>query len=119
MNSDAVRLRLQEERERVLYVRDAASRLHTEVANSDGDTLTPDALTSEKATETIGRELDESVASHAEVELEEIEAALARLDAGTYGFCQECGLPISDDRLEILPATRHCVDDQAKLQRHR
>ncbi len=45
------------------------------------------------------------------------DAALARLDAGAYGICEECGKPITDARLEALPAARFCVDDQAKLAR--
>jgi len=39
-----------------------------------------------------------------------IEAALQRLDAGDYGFCEECGENIPAKRLEIDPATERCVD---------
>ncbi len=39
----------------------------------------------------------------------EVEAALGRMDAGTYGLCQRCGLPIPEERLEALPATRLCI----------
>ncbi|MGH9067149.1 MAG: TraR/DksA family transcriptional regulator [Acidimicrobiales bacterium] len=42
-------------------------------------------------------------------ELGEIEDALARLAAGTYGKCEVCGRPIPVERLEALPATRRCV----------
>ncbi|TNM26074.1 TraR/DksA family transcriptional regulator [Streptomyces sedi] len=41
--------------------------------------------------------------------LEDIDAALARLDAGTYGDCQGCAAPIPAGRLEILPHARLCV----------
>lgn len=41
----------------------------------------------------------------------EVEAALERLAAGTYGTCEACGRPISAERLDALPATRFCVDD--------
>jgi len=44
-------------------------------------------------------------------------AAAHRLDRGTYGTCQACGRPIGDERLEALPATRFCVEDQAKAER--
>ncbi|MDF1605664.1 TraR/DksA C4-type zinc finger protein [Nocardioides sp. YIM 152315] len=45
----------------------------------------------------------------AEERLREIDAALARLDAGTYGVCLTCGRPIPAGRLEARPAARTCV----------
>jgi DnaK suppressor protein len=47
-------------------------------------------------------------------QLDETEAALARLDAGTYGSCGVCGEQISSERLEILPAAGHCVACQSR-----
>jgi len=38
----------------------------------------------------------------------EITAAMARMAAGTYGFCEECGEPIEKDRLEANPAAATC-----------
>jgi DnaK suppressor protein len=43
-------------------------------------------------------------------QLDEIERALAKFDEGTYGQCEVCGKPISDARLEAMPATRYCID---------
>lgn len=40
--------------------------------------------------------------------LKDVEHALERLDAGTYGQCEGCGQPIGDDRLEAMPASRLC-----------
>ena len=45
----------------------------------------------------------------ARLQLNETEAALARLDAGTYGRCVRCEEPIGPERLEVLPAARYCV----------
>lgn len=45
-------------------------------------------------------------------EVRMIRAALARMQAGTYGLCTRCGEQISEDRLSVLPATplcRHCA----------
>jgi RNA polymerase-binding transcription factor DksA len=39
----------------------------------------------------------------------ELEAALERLDAGTYGTCERCGEAIAPARLEVLPATALCI----------
>ena len=41
--------------------------------------------------------------------IEEIDAALARLDAGTYGRCTGCGASIPEERLELRPFARTCV----------
>jgi RNA polymerase-binding transcription factor DksA len=40
----------------------------------------------------------------------DVELALGRMDAGTYGTCERCGGPIALVRLEAIPFTRHCVD---------
>jgi DnaK suppressor protein len=46
----------------------------------------------------------------AEGRLSEAEAALARVDAGTYGLCAVCGRPIAPGRLEVRPAATRCVE---------
>jgi RNA polymerase-binding transcription factor DksA len=51
--------------------------------------------------------------------LREIEAALIRLDQGSYGRCEECGGVISGQRLEILPYTRYCARCQPRATRPR
>ena len=42
--------------------------------------------------------------------LEEVERALAKLDEGGYGTCENCGKEIAEARLEVMPATRYCID---------
>lgn len=49
-----------------------------------------------------------------EAALEDIDAALARLDAGTYGLCEDCGKPVPAGRLEIIPYARRCVQCQQR-----
>lgn len=46
-----------------------------------------------------------------EAELDAVEAALARLDAGTYGRCERCGHPIDDTLLADDPFRTSCGDD--------
>jgi DnaK suppressor protein len=41
--------------------------------------------------------------------LRDVEQALGRMEAGTYGLCERCGQPIGDERLEALPAARLCM----------
>ncbi|MDP8988107.1 MAG: hypothetical protein M3N25_04590 [Actinomycetota bacterium] len=45
-----------------------------------------------------------------EQELGDVEHALSRLDAGTYGTCEVCGSPIDDEVLRVAPAARCCAD---------
>jgi len=47
--------------------------------------------------------------SAARQQLEETEAALARVDEGSYGLCGNCDEPIPTERLDTLPAARYCV----------
>lgn len=49
--------------------------------------------------------------------LGEIEAALARMDAGTYGICERCGEAIERERLEVIPYATMCVEDK-RLAEH-
>src|ERR1700759_598355 len=41
--------------------------------------------------------------------LSDIDDALAKIDAGTYGMCEQCGKPIGEARLEAMPAARLCI----------
>ncbi len=46
----------------------------------------------------------------AQNELPMLEAALKRIEDGEYGFCVKCGAAISEERLDLLPATPFCRD---------
>ena len=46
----------------------------------------------------------------------EVAAALARLDAGTYGTCVDCGRPVEPARLEVRPEAARCVEDQERFE---
>ena len=48
--------------------------------------------------------------------LREIEGALVRLRDGSYGTCQDCGMPVSGKRLEAVPWARYCVSCQERRQ---
>lgn len=52
----------------------------------------------------------EALAATLEETLTEIEDALAKFDAGTYGACENCGKQISEARLEAMPMARHCIE---------
>lgn len=46
--------------------------------------------------------------------LSQVRAALERIDQGTYGICIDCDRPINPARLEAVPWTPYCLDDQKK-----
>jgi DnaK suppressor protein len=48
----------------------------------------------------------------AESALEDIDAALQRLEEDSYGICQRCAEPIAWERLEVLPMSRFCTPCQ-------
>ena len=69
---------------------------------------------SEMATERESDEVLEDLGAAAQNELRMIEAALARMDAGEYGFCVTCGERIPEERLDLLPATPFCATHAAR-----
>ena len=48
--------------------------------------------------------------------LEEVNDALARIEQGTFGRCENCGQEISRERLKALPYARYCIRCARKLQ---
>jgi DnaK suppressor protein len=65
------------------------------------------------------RERAMSLAQHARTQLARIEEALARMDAGTYGACVECGELIERARLEARPQSLMCLECQRARERVR
>jgi RNA polymerase-binding transcription factor DksA len=77
---------------------------------SSGALSSHDQHPADAATQTFQREQDQSVQERLEYDVSEIDAALERIESGDYGRCETCGKTISDERLEILPATRYCLE---------
>ncbi|MCX7892265.1 MAG: TraR/DksA C4-type zinc finger protein [Burkholderiales bacterium] len=50
-------------------------------------------------------------------EIREIDAAIGRIEAGTYGECTQCGEPIGFARLEAEPTATRCIRDQSRWER--
>ncbi|WP_447978274.1 TraR/DksA family transcriptional regulator [Candidatus Nitrospira bockiana] len=46
----------------------------------------------------------------------QLDEALRRLDEGTYGICEDCGEPISPERLKAIPFARRCIECQRKAE---
>jgi len=119
MDEQEATTRLIAERDRLELVHAAAGRLTASATEAAQRELSSaEQHPAELATETIERELDQSLVEHAELELAEIEAALGRLHEGRYGLCETCGNPIHEGRLEVMPAARYCIEDQAKASKN-
>ncbi|MDQ2696026.1 MAG: TraR/DksA family transcriptional regulator, partial [Pseudomonadota bacterium] len=51
-------------------------------------------------------------------ELRDVEAAMQRLETGTYGQCSDCGSDIDYPRLQAAPAARRCIDCQRRFEQN-
>jgi RNA polymerase-binding protein DksA len=80
---------------------------------TDPDSLETD-LTDDPGTRLSEREEVETISALQSAQLAQVEKALARVEDGTYGACQECGVQIPFERLEAMPSTAYCVDCQAR-----
>jgi RNA polymerase-binding transcription factor DksA len=49
--------------------------------------------------------------------LRSIDGALRRIEEGTFGICQTCRQPISEERLEAIPYATQCIDCRRKGER--
>ncbi|MFD6291945.1 TraR/DksA family transcriptional regulator [Streptomyces sp. NPDC060205] len=68
-------------------------------------------------TKNITRESEMALAANAREMLEQTERALERLDAGTYGLCENCGNAIGKARMQAFPRATLCVECKQKQER--
>ncbi len=80
-----------------------------EVVAASRDSNADDEHDPEGATIAFERSQLDALANQARGHLAEIDAAIARLEDGTYGVCETCGQPISDARLRARPVARACI----------
>ncbi|TML13715.1 MAG: hypothetical protein E6G33_11420 [Actinobacteria bacterium] len=118
IDTDRFREALLEERRRVEA---ALQNLHEESSGTlyedAGEETAYDNHLADTATETYDRELDYTLEENSEHVLAEIDAALTRIENGTYGKCTNCGKQIPEERLEALPWATLCIDCQRDQER--
>ena len=106
MDPDEARQRLEAERTRVSgLIRELHTDLDDEV-DSDESEPNYDQHPADSGSDTFEREKDLSILDGLEAELAEIEAAIERIDQGTYGIDEVTGAPIDPARLEAVPEAR-------------
>ena len=105
MNNDEARRLLQAERERL-------TSLLSDQQQAVEDQQGVDAGPADSAKDITDRQIDESELANVRAQLEEVDAALQRVEDGTYGVSEVSGEPIPDERLRAVPWARRLVDEQ-------
>jgi DnaK suppressor protein len=81
-----------------------------EVVAASASSNADDEHDPEGATIAFERQQVVALLEQARQRLADVEAALARREAGDYGICASCGRPIAAERLAARPAARTCID---------
>jgi DnaK suppressor protein len=71
------------------------------------------------ASQVFEQQRDFALRERSEQHLALVDAALERLDGGSYGACLRCGNPIAPERLEALPWAAHCIACQSAIDKGR
>src|SRR5215510_255222 len=107
MDLEHARERIQEEQARVNgLIGEMRGELGQSDEAADAELADYDQHPADDASETFEREKDFSILEELEAELAELEAALRRVDDGTYGIDEITGEAIDPERLEVQPAAR-------------
>ena len=111
----AMRSRLEEERSRLQGDIDA---LNAEDQQQSDDAGIGNHI-ADDATDVMNRERNVALRNNAADLLAQVDAALGRIDDGTYGQCARCGQPINPERLEALPYATYCITCQGEIEHER
>jgi DnaK suppressor protein len=109
MDESTVRDLLNAERTTTLARIGAMTTEFEEIVAATAGSNTDDEHDPEGSTIAFERAQVAALLVEARAYLADLDRALARLDAGTYGTCERCGSPIAPERLAARPATRTCV----------
>jgi DnaK suppressor protein len=114
---DRFRSRLEAERAEALERLASLTHDFDAVVAASLDSNADDEHDPEGATIAFERSQIGSLVRQAQSHLLEIDAALTRLQTGTYGTCEDCGQAIGEGRLEARPVARTCIECAATRQR--
>ena len=117
LDIDHFRDRLLEERKRAQDALEYLQKDDQGLLDDEHEEIQSDNHIADDATSTYDRELDATLEDNEERMLDAIDAALKRIEDGTYGICANCGEPIGQERLEALPWTTQCIDCKRKEER--
>jgi RNA polymerase-binding transcription factor DksA len=115
VENEEARERLQAEQARVgALVQGLRTDLSSEGGDDSSELADYDQHPADSASDTFEREKDLSILEQLEAELAELQAALERIDNGTYGIDEVTGDPIDPERLEAFPTARTNVDQRER-----
>jgi len=97
----------------------SASVLQHGTGGDDGELTSLDQHPADSGTNLADADREEAGLEVLLGQQERVREALARLDAGTYGRCVECGRELPDERLEARPEADRCVDCQQRVEARR
>lgn len=111
------RRKLEEERDRLVALLREIEEEREEVRLTETSSdRSPDPNTAEGGSLAFEMEKELTIWQHHQDLLAQVEEALGRIDAGTYGTCEGCGTAIPVARLDALPHTKLCVECAARLR---
>jgi len=119
LDTNAVKRRLIEEKDRLATtVAELADGLDLDEAerSSLGELTPVDQHPADAGSETFEREKDAAILTTLTARASEIDAALERVERGTYGKCETCGEEIPVERLDMFPDARFCVAHQSEQE---
>lgn len=117
LDTEHFKRRLLEERERAQEALDYLHEENESQLEDDREEIQSDNHPGDMATSTFDRELDYTLEENVERALAEIDAALRRIENGTYGTCVNCGRQIPPERLDAIPWATLCIDCKRKDER--
>jgi DnaK suppressor protein len=94
----------------------ATTTLENEGAGDNSELSHIDQHPADTASDVVDLDRENAMLEAADDQREQIRAALARIDDGSYGTCVDCGATISDARLSVRPEAARCVECQAKFE---
>jgi RNA polymerase-binding transcription factor DksA len=118
VDPDETRKRLQDEKARVEgLIGNLRGEIGTPETEQVSELADYDQHPADMGSETFEREKDLSILEQLEDELAELQAALERIDAGTYGIDEVTDEPIAPERLEAVPTARTNVGTEDQRER--
>ena len=117
LDTEHFKQRLLAERRRVKEALDYIHEENRGQLEDDREEIPSDNHPGDMATSTFDREPDATLEGNEERLLQAIDAALQRIEDGTYGICSKCGEAIPEERLEALPWTTVCIDCKRREER--
>jgi len=114
-NYEPLRAKLVEERQRVEQLVQAETDKRSSLTDT-GDLERYGNHPGDEGSETFEKEKSLAMQGNLEVILEEVDHALRKMDAGTYGRCDECGSEIPYERLEVRPQATLCIQCKSKIE---